>query len=216
MSLLDEIKQLKLDEGTKHTIVDTSTKKELSIEVRDTSAIRKNKGCALIMLAILCAIVAVMIVSIACGALLEGKAKEQALCVFSGTLVSGIILSLIIILSINEDNLDSKVELALTTYRKLQKLLEQADFKDELFIEIRNTNIDNTSGEIKITYFDKNNENKELKSITFKYENVHYEKDLNSPKLVINTAENSGVQLYLPIADCENYTKLKGRTNYTD
>ena len=216
MSLLDEIKQLKLAEGTKHTIVDTSTKKELSIEVRDTSAIRNNKRCALIMLAILCAIVAVMIVSIACGALLEGKAKEQALCVFSGTLVSGIILSLIIILSINEDNLDSKVELALTTYRKLQKLLEQADFKDELFIEIRNTNVDNTSGEVKITYFDKNNENKELKNIAFKYENVHYEKDLKSPKLVLNTAENSGVQLYLPITDCENYTKLKGRTNYTD
>lgn len=216
MGILNEIKQLKLAEGTKHTIVDTSTKKELSIEVRDTSAIRKNKRDALIMIAILCAIVAVMIISITCGALLEGKAKEQALYIFSGTLVSGIILSLIIILSLDEDNLDYKIKLASATYRKLQKLLEQADFKDELFIEIKNTNVDNTSGEVKITYFDKNNENKELKNITFKYENVHYEKDLKSPKLVINTAENSGVQLYLPVSDCKNYTKLKGRAKCTD
>lgn len=216
MSILNEIKQLKLAEGTKHTIVDTSTKKELSIEIKDTSAIRKNKRYALIMMAILCAIIAVMIISIACGALLEGKAKEQALCIFSGTLVSGIILSLIIILSMSEDNLDYKIKLASATYGKLQKLLEQTDFKEELFIEIRNTNVDNTSGEVKITYFDKNNENKELKNITFKYENVHYEKDLKSPKLVINTEENSGVQLYLPIADCENYTKLKERAKCTD
>ena len=40
MSVLNEIKQLKLAEGTKHTLIDTSTKKELNIEIKDTSEIR--------------------------------------------------------------------------------------------------------------------------------------------------------------------------------
>lgn len=40
MSVLNEIKQLKLAEGTKHALIDTSTKKELNIEIKDTSEIR--------------------------------------------------------------------------------------------------------------------------------------------------------------------------------
>ena len=48
MSVLNEIKQLKLAEGTKHTLTDTSTKKELNIEIKDTSEIRKVKKANII------------------------------------------------------------------------------------------------------------------------------------------------------------------------
>lgn len=213
MIILNEIKQLKSAEGTKHTIVDTSTKKELSIEIKDTSAIRKDKRNLFIMLTALCIVIAAMIISIACSELLKGKANEIALGIFSITPIFGIILSIFIIPNISDDNINYEVKLALATIKKTQRLLEQADFKEEMFIEIRDTSVDNTSGEVNITYFNKNDDNKELEKITFKYENVHYEKDLKSPKLVVNTSEKSGVQLHLPVSDCKSYEMLKNRTN---
>lgn len=211
MELLDEIKQLKSAEGTKHTIVDTSTKKELNIEIKDTSVIRKSKRVAFNMLMLMFVLIIVMIVSLALGAILKAEASERALGLFSITLVISIIFGFICVISTTEDNLDCGAKLALINYKKLQKLLEQADFKDEIFINIKcydNT----TSGQVEIKYFDKNN-NKEFKNITFKFDDTHYEKDLKTPKLIINTAEESGVQLCLPIDKCKNYMKLKEKAH---
>jgi hypothetical protein len=217
MSVLNEIKQLKLAEGTKHTLTDTSTKKELNIEIKDTSEIRKVKKANIIKvnimpLTMLSMLLIIALVNLTCNSILNGELKEEVLIIFAIAVVTTAVTGFITAITYCEDKLTHGASIALETYRKLQTLLNQADIRDEIFVEIKDTSVDNTSGEIKVEYFNKEN-NKEFKYIIFEYRDVHYEKDLKTPRLVINTTENSGVQLYLPISDYKNYKKLKEKTN---
>ena len=210
MELLKEIKQLELYEGTRHTLVDTSTKKELNIEVKNTSELRKFEKVTIITIALFSILLVSCIISLICGCILTGASKEQALGAFAVAIVFTTITGLLMVITCDEEKMPYGMNLALKTCRKLQKLISQANFKDEMFIEFTCTNIDGTLGDIQVQYFDREN-NKEFKSITFRYADVCYEKDLKSPKLIVDTAESSGIQLHLPLSECKNYERLKER-----